>query len=104
MYVFVFYQTFRVVPHGTKGTGPGVRHETSVFEVPVQEQHEHSSTLVLQIHLLQVLCTRYAGNAHHRALQTSGRGWADSKAVHGMECKRGVHALPGDPSPAGAAA
>ena len=24
----------RVVPHGTKGTGPMVRHETSVFEIP----------------------------------------------------------------------
>ena len=44
------------------------------------------SSLVLLIHLLQVLCTRYAGIAHHRALQTSGRGWAGSKAVHGMEC------------------
>ena len=44
------------------------------------------STLVPLIHLLQVLCTRYASVAHHRVLQTSGRGWADSKAVHGMEC------------------
>ena len=67
---------------------PKVRHETSVFEVPAQEQHEHSFTLVLLIRLLHVLCTRYTGIAHHRALQTSGRGWADSKAVHGMECSR----------------
>ena len=35
---------------------------------------------------LQVLCTWYVGIAHHRALQTSRWGWADSKAVHGMEC------------------
>ena len=26
------------------------------------------------------------GVSHHRALQTSGQGWAGSKAVHGMEC------------------
>ena len=38
------------------------------------------------IYLLDVLCTQYIGVAHHRALQTSRRGWADSKAVHGMEC------------------
>ena len=28
-----------------------------------------------------------------RALQTSTRGWADSKAVHSMECRGGAHAL-----------
>ena len=28
-----------------------------------------------------------------RVLQTSWRGWADSKAVHSMECKGGVHTL-----------
>ena len=48
--------------------------------------NEHSFVLVLLIPLLHVLCTQYSGVAHHRALQTSGRGWADSKAVHGMEC------------------
>ena len=42
-------------------------------------------TLVLPIYLLHVLCTQYAGVAHHRVLQTSERGWAGSKAVHGME-------------------
>ena len=73
-------------PPWNEGHRPKVRHETSVLEVPAQEQHEHSLTLVLLIHLLHVLCTRYAGIAHHRVLQTSGRGWADSKAVHGMEC------------------
>ena len=60
-------------------------------------------TLVLLIHLLQVLCTRYAGIAHHRALQTSGRGWADSKAVHGMECS-GARSLYWRSLSAGAAA
>ena len=39
-----------------------------------------------------------------RALQTSWRGWADSKAVHSMECKGGTHALLEDYLSAGAAA
>ena len=39
-----------------------------------------------------------------RALQTSWRGWADSKAVHSMECKGGEHALLEDYLSAGAAA
>ena len=73
-------------PSWNEGHWPKVRHETSVLEVPAQEQHKHSFTLVLLIRLLHVLCTQYAGIAHHQALQTSGRGWADSKAVHGMEC------------------
>ena len=73
-------------PPWNEGHRPKVHHETSVLEVPAQEQHEHSFTLVPLIRLLQVLCTWYAGIAHHRALQTSGRGWVDSKAVHGMEC------------------
>ena len=51
------------------------------------------SVLVLLVHLLHTLYTRYAGFAHHRALQTSGRGWAGSKAVHGMECSGGALAL-----------
>ena len=48
---------------------------------------------VLLMHLFYSLYTRSAGIAHHRVLQTSGRGWADSKAVHGMECYGGAHAL-----------
>ena len=51
------------------------------------------SVLSLLMHLFHALYTRYAGIAHHRVLQTSGRGWADSKAVHGMECSGGAHAL-----------
>ena len=81
--------TFTKSPKGppwNEGHRPKVRHETSVLEVPAQEQHRHSFTLVLPIRLLHVLCTQYSGVAHHRALQTSGRGWADSKAVHRMEC------------------
>ena len=91
VYVFNFLPNSLSGPPWNEGHRPKVRHETSVFEVPVQEQHEHSFVLVLLLlHLLQVLCT---GIAHHRVLQTSGRGWAGSKAVHGMECSGGALAL-----------
>ena len=62
--------------------GPSSRNNTNTIAVQV-----------LLMHLFHTLYTRYAGIAHHRALQTSGRGWADSKAVHGMECNGGVHTL-----------
>ena len=62
--------------------GPSLRNNTNTVSV-----------LVLLMHLFRTLYTWYAGIAHHRALQTSGRGWADSKAVHGTECSGGVHAL-----------
>ena len=55
--------------------GPSSRNNTNTIAVQV-----------LLMHLFHTLYTRYAGIAHHRVLQTSGRGWADSKAVHGMEC------------------
>ena len=86
VYVFNFYQTHRVVPHGTKGTGPGFVTRPVYLRSQLRNNTNTVSTLVLIIHLLDVLCTRYAGITHHRVLQTSGRGWADSKAVHGMEC------------------
>ena len=86
VYVFIFYQTLRVVPHGTKGTGPRFVMRPAYLRSQFRNNTNTVSTLVPLIHLLQVLCTRYGGVAHHRALQTSGRGWADSKAVHGMEC------------------
>ena len=75
-------------PPWNEGHRPKARHETSVLEVPAQEQHQHSFTLVLLIHLLHVLCIQYTGGTHHRVLQTFRQGWADSKAVHGMECSR----------------
>ena len=62
--------------------GPSLRNNTNTVSV-----------LVLLMHLFRTLYTRYAGTAHHRVLQTSGRGWADSKAVHGMEYSGGAHAL-----------
>ena len=86
VYVFIFYQTLRVVPHGTKGTGPRFVTRPAYLRSQFRNNTNTVSTLVPLLHLLQVLCTRYASVAHHRALQTSGRGWADSKAVHGMEC------------------
>ena len=49
-------------------------------------QFNSNSTNTFITSSLQVLCTRYAGITHHRVLQTSGWGWADSKAVRGMEC------------------
>ena len=88
MFCFYFYQTLRVVPHGTKGTGPRFVMRPAYLRSQFRNNTNTVSTLVLLIYLLQVLCTRYAGIAHHRALQTSGRGWADSKAVHRMECSR----------------
>ena len=86
VYVFIFYQTLRVVPHGTKGTGPRFVTRPAYLRSQFRNNTNTVSTLVPLIHLLQVLCTRYASVAHHRALQTSGQGWADSKTVHGMEC------------------
>ena len=46
-------------PPWNEGHRPKVRHETSVFEVPAQEQHEHRFSVVLLIHLLHVLFTRW---------------------------------------------
>ena len=62
--------------------GPSSRNNTNTIAVQV-----------LLMHLFHTLYTWYAGIAHHRVLQTSGRGWADSKAVHRMECNGGAHAL-----------
>ena len=85
---FYFYQTLREVPHGMKGTGPRFVMRPVYLRSQLRNNTNTVSSLVLLIHLLQVLCTRYVGIAHHRALQTSGRCWAGSKAVHGMECNR----------------
>ena len=62
--------------------GPSLRNNTNTVAVQV-----------LLMYLFHTLYTWYTGIAHHRALQTSGRGWADSKAVHEMECREGAHAL-----------
>ena len=83
---FYFYQNLREVPHGTKGTGPKFVTRPVYLRSQLRNNTNTVSVLVLLMHLLHTLHTRYAGIAHHRALQTSGRGWADSKAVHRMEC------------------
>ena len=62
--------------------GPSLRNNTNTVAVQV-----------LLMYLFHTLYTRHAGIAHHRALQTSGQGWANSKAIHGMECREGAHAL-----------
>ena len=103
VYVFNFYQTLRVVPHGTKGSGPEFVTRPVYLRSQLRNNTNTVSILVLLIHLLHVLYTWYAGIAHHRALQTSGRDWAGSKAVHGMECS-GVHLLYWRSLSAGAAA
>ena len=70
---------------GQKGTGPRFITRT----VCVSPQLRNNSNTVylnpIYIYLLHVLSTWHVGVTHHRALQTSGQGWAGSKAVHGME-------------------
>ena len=60
------------------------RKDSNTVPVSVSIIHLFKSTL-------QVLYIRRMSNEYLRALQTSWRGWADSKAVHSMEC-RGGHA------------
>ena len=91
--MFLLLPTLREVPHGMKGTGPKFVMRPVYSRSQLRNNANTVSVLVLLMHLFHTLYTRYAGIAHHRALQTSGRGWADSKAVHGMECSGGVHAL-----------
>ena len=64
VYVFNFYQTLQVVPHGTKGTGPGFVMRPVYLRSQFRNNTNTVSTLVLLIHLLQVLCTRYAWVTH----------------------------------------
>ena len=91
--MFLLLPTLREVPHGTKGTGPKFVMRPVYSRSQLRNNTNTVSVLVLLMHLFHTLYTRYAGIAHHRALQTSGRGWADSKAVHGTECSGGAHAL-----------
>ena len=100
---FYFYQNLRVVPHGMKGTSPESVTRPVYLRSQLRNNMNTVSALVLLRHLLHILCTRYAGITHHRVLQTSGRGWADSKAVQGMECS-GARSLYWRSLSAGAAA
>ena len=101
--MFLLLPNLREVPHGTKGTGPKFVTRPVFLRSQLRNNTNTVVSLVLLIHLLHILCTRYAGIAHHRVLQTSGRGWADSKAVHGMECS-GARSLYWRSLSAGAAA
>ena len=91
--MFLLLPNLREVPHGMKGTGPKLITRPVYSRSQLRNNTNTVSVLVLLMHLFHTLYTRYAGIAHHRVLQTSGRGWADSKAVHGMECSGGAHAL-----------
>ena len=81
-----------------RGTGSRLVTRSSVFEIPVVERLEHSSSVsfnntFIQEYITSSLYIRRISSEYLRALQTSWWGWADSKAVHSMECRRGVHAL-----------
>ena len=76
---------------GQKGTGP------KFITRPVctsPQLRNNSNTVYLSpvhIYLLHVLSTWHIGVTYQWALQTSGQGWAGSKAVHGMV--GGAHSL-----------
>ena len=75
------------------------RNDSNTVPVSVSIIHLFKSTLqVLYIYI------RRMSSKYLRALQTSWRGWAVSKAVHSMECRGGAHALLGGYLSVGAAA
>ena len=85
VYVFTSTKSPRGPPWN-EGHQPKVHHETSVLEVLAQEQHEHSFCSSSSNTFIS--CSLYTV---HRYRTSPGapdlwRGWADSKAVHGMEC------------------
>ena len=76
-----------MVPHGTKGTGPMVHHETSVFEIP--QNRNDTDTVSISTVCVYCICPlhiRRVGFAHHRVLQTSWRrlGWLQGSTRNGM--------------------
>ena len=93
--VFLLLPNLREVPHGMKGTSLEFIRRPVYLRSQFRNNSKDSFTIVLLIRLLHVLCTQYEGVTHHRVLQTSGQGWADSKAVHGIECSGGTLALLG---------
>ena len=70
--VFLFLPNLREVPHGMKGTSPKFVTRPVYSRSQLRNNTNTVSILVLLIRLLHVLCTRYAGIAHHWALRTSG--------------------------------
>ena len=91
--MFLLLPNLQEVPHGMKGTGPRFITRPVCLRSQLRNNMNTVSVLVLLMHLLHTLHTRYADIAHHRALKTSGRGWAGSKAGHRMECSGGTLAL-----------
>ena len=91
--MFLLLPTLQEVPHGMKGTGLKFVMRPVYLRSQLRNNTNTVSLLVLLMHLLHTLYTRYTGIAHHWALQTSGQGWAGSKAVHGVECSEGVLTL-----------
>ena len=101
----------RVVPplQGTSGApAPGSSQDPVSLRSRSRNDSNTVPVLVSLMHLLQsplqVLYTRRLGSVYLRALQTSWWGWADSKAVHSMECRGGALALLEDSLSVGAAA
>ena len=70
--MFLLLPTLREVPHGTKGTGPKFVTRPVYSRSQLRNNTNTVSVLVLLMHLFHTLYTRYAGIAHHPALQTSG--------------------------------
>ena len=56
-YLLLYLNSVRVVPHGTKGTSPMVRHETSVFEIPKREQHNICSRFTNTVYYIPFMYT-----------------------------------------------
>ena len=93
VYGFYFFRPSERSPMERRASAQGSSRDWHTRGPSSRNNTNSVSVLVLLMHLFHALYTRYTGIAHHRALQTSGRGWADSKAVHGMECSGGAHAL-----------
>ena len=117
MYVFIVFapsssRLSRVVPPCSSGTSGAPAPGSSQDPVSSRSRSRNDSNTVPVsvsiIHLfkstLQVLYIRRMSSEYLRALQTSWRGWADSKAVHSMECRGGALALLEDYPSVGAAA
>ena len=63
VYVFNFYQTLRVVPHGTKGTGPEFVTRPVYLRSQLRNNMNTISTLVLLIHFIS--CSLYTVRRYH---------------------------------------
>ena len=63
VYVFNFYQTLQVVPHGTKGTGPEFVTRPVYLRSQLRNNTNTISTLVLLIHFIS--CSLYMVCRYH---------------------------------------